>query len=384
MFPVASRLEWLQPVARLVEETVVVELERHPEARLRIGVDGDADVPDQLDVPLLQHGACRREVGHLVLQSNPVRTVSPVKEELVRDEHLGQDSTDVEQDGMPLVGRDVMHELRAPDRLEVVEARIEVPRRKVDVLHPDAVDPLSHGIDPPDRAPKGWHDVDIMVLRRYLRLLYRSVDWLLEVAPESPSPRERQHSVIIDADSRVCEPPDTWTSRMPSKWGELIPWVKRVDSIGADAWCIGDHVVNTLAFTVFYQSPDDPAPHRRKDDFPAQPAFVEEVHPSSWDPSERVKVLDDFGINMAALYPNLGLTNPDRYRTIPGATIDFQFDVIAAFNDFVLSWAQAEPGRFLPLAVVPYLGRGAVRIGDRALRGVGPQGLRDVRHPPFP
>ena len=41
-------------------------------------------------------------------------------------------------------------------------------------------------------------------------------------------------------------------------------------------------------------------------------------------------------------------------RSIPGATIDFQFDVIAAFNDFVLSWAQREPGRFIPLAVVPY------------------------------
>ena len=116
--------------------------------------------------------------------------------------------------------------------------------------------------------------------------------------------------MIIDADSHVCEPPDTWTSRMPSKWGELIPRVKRVDAIGADAWCIGDQVVNTLAFTVFYQEPHDPTPHRRKDDFPAQPAFIEEVHPSSWDPSERVKVLDEFGINMAALYPNLGAHQP--------------------------------------------------------------------------
>jgi len=160
--------------------------------------------------------------------------------------------------------------------------------------------------------------------------------------------------MIIDADSHVCEPPDTWTSRMPSKWGELIPRVKRVDALGADVWCIGDQVVNTLAFTVFYQSPDDPKPHRRPDDFPAQPAFIEEVHPSSWDPTERAKVLDELGINMSVLYPNLGLTNPDRYRTIPGATIDFQFDVIAAFNDFVLSWAQREPGRFIPLAVVPY------------------------------
>ncbi|MGE3325237.1 MAG: amidohydrolase family protein [Acidimicrobiia bacterium] len=161
--------------------------------------------------------------------------------------------------------------------------------------------------------------------------------------------------MIIDADSHVCEPPDTWTSRMSTKkWGDLVPHVRRVESSGMDAWCIGDQVVNSLAFTVFYQSPEDPTAHRRMDDFPAVPSFVEEVHPSSWDPTERVKVMNEQGITMAALYPNLGLTAPDRYRTVPGATIEFQFEVIGAFNDFVLSWAQREPGRFIPLAVVPY------------------------------
>lgn len=160
--------------------------------------------------------------------------------------------------------------------------------------------------------------------------------------------------MIIDADSHVCEPPDTWTSRMPSKWGELIPRIKHNEELGADLWYIDDTVMNTLAFTVFYQEPGDPQPHRRKDDFPETPRFVDEVHPSSWDPTERVKVMDEVGVNAACLYPNLGLTSPDKFRTIPAATIEFQFDVIAAFNDFVLSWAEREPGRFIPLAVVPY------------------------------
>jgi predicted TIM-barrel fold metal-dependent hydrolase len=161
-------------------------------------------------------------------------------------------------------------------------------------------------------------------------------------------------TVIIDADTHVCEPPDTWLSRMSSKWGELIPRVKRNDENDADMWYIADHPVNSLALTVMYNSDDDDKPHRRRDDFPAYPRYVEDVHPSSWDPTERVKVMDSYGIAMAALYPNLGLTAPDRYRAIAGATIDFQVELIAAFNDFVLSWAQREPGRFIPLAVVPY------------------------------
>jgi len=160
--------------------------------------------------------------------------------------------------------------------------------------------------------------------------------------------------MIIDADAHVCEPSDTWTSRMPSKWGELIPRIKRNEEINADVWCIGDTVMNTLAFSVFYKEPGDDRPHRRKDDFPETPRFVDEVHPSSWDPSERVKVMDEVGVNMAALYPNLGLTMPEPFQRIAGATLDFQIDLLAAYNDFVLSWAEREPGRFIPLAVVPY------------------------------
>ncbi|CQD09111.1 amidohydrolase 2 [Mycobacterium lentiflavum] len=141
---------------------------------------------------------------------------------------------------------------------------------------------------------------------------------------------------------------------MASKWGELIPRIKRNHDHQADEWYIGDHSVSNLALTVMFNEQNDDRPHRRKDDFPASPQFIEEVHPSSWDPVERAKVMDSYGINMAALYPNLGLTSPDHYRLIPGATVEFQLELIAAFNDFVLSWAQRAPGRFIPLAVIPY------------------------------
>lgn len=160
--------------------------------------------------------------------------------------------------------------------------------------------------------------------------------------------------MIIDADSHICERPDTWTSRMSSsKWGDLIPQVRRNPANGTDMWYIGDHVVNELALTVMFPG-EDGLPQRREDDFPMFPRLVSDVHPSSWDAGERVKVMNRFGLNAAALYPNVGITAPDRYRTIQGATLEFQVAVIQAYNDYVLSWAQEEPGRFIPLAVIPY------------------------------
>src|SRR5688572_3479024 len=41
---------------------------------------------------------------------------------------------------------------------------------------------------------------------------------------------------VIDVDTHITEPPDTWLGRMPSKWGEAIPHIERVN--GFDTWVI--------------------------------------------------------------------------------------------------------------------------------------------------
>ncbi len=38
----------------------------------------------------------------------------------------------------------------------------------------------------------------------------------------------------IDTDTHLTEPADLWTARMPSKWGDDIPHIKRID--GRDVW----------------------------------------------------------------------------------------------------------------------------------------------------
>ena len=43
---------------------------------------------------------------------------------------------------------------------------------------------------------------------------------------------------VIDVDTHVTEPPDVWTSRVSSKWGDLVPHVVRMGK--KDMWMIGD------------------------------------------------------------------------------------------------------------------------------------------------
>ena len=39
---------------------------------------------------------------------------------------------------------------------------------------------------------------------------------------------------VIDVDTHLTEPPDLWTSRVSSKWGEAVPHVENVG--GTDLW----------------------------------------------------------------------------------------------------------------------------------------------------
>ena len=78
------------------------------------------------------------------------------------------------------------------------------------------------------------------------------------------------------------------------------------------------------------------------------------MHPAAFDPSERVKVMDSYGVDAAALYPNLGFVGPDIYRVIDGAPLEFQVGIARCYNDWVLGWEQQYPGRFIPLACIPY------------------------------
>ena len=34
---------------------------------------------------------------------------------------------------------------------------------------------------------------------------------------------------VIDVDTHVTEPPDTWASRMSTRWGDAIPHIERID-----------------------------------------------------------------------------------------------------------------------------------------------------------
>lgn len=148
---------------------------------------------------------------------------------------------------------------------------------------------------------------------------------------------------IVDVDSHVIEPPDLWSSRMPKKWADIQPRVQHVPSRGEDFWFIGDVPASTawgLAAAGWHEH------------LPSHPRVQSDVHPSHYDPLERAKALDEHGVAAQVLYPNILGFSINTLLSV--GERDFQLACVQAYNDFLADWANAAPGRFVPVMALPF------------------------------
>jgi predicted TIM-barrel fold metal-dependent hydrolase len=184
-------------------------------------------------------------------------------------------------------------------------------------------------------------------------------------------------TTIIDTDSHVIEPPDLWTSRLPASWGTNVMHVKWSEQLEAEAWFIGDTQISPAwLFATYKNQSEFPTPSRTRD----------EVHPANYDPVERTKVMDRAGISASVLYPNIAGLAFDPFVSNPDPS--WALAHLHAYNDFVAEWSEAAPGRFVPMACVPYWDLSQAvkeieRVAERGHRGVvmtGAPQLHDQPH----
>jgi uncharacterized protein len=106
------------------------------------------------------------------------------------------------------------------------------------------------------------------------------------------------HMPVIDVDSHWTEPRDLWTSRAPEKLRDRALRV-RTNQAGAERWVIEDGQVMGM---VGYASirPDGSKTMARI-------AFdtFEEVHPGATFVAPRLAYMDEHGLSMQIVYPNI-------------------------------------------------------------------------------
>ena len=145
---------------------------------------------------------------------------------------------------------------------------------------------------------------------------------------------------IISSDNHVIEPPDLWTSRMGSRFGDKCPHL--VDGDGDQIWLFDGMKSSAV-------SGGTQAGRRFEDPSKLQPIehIFENVPLGAYIGEEAVKDMDIDGVDVGIIYPTAGLS---LFRAIRDSEL---LDAcMGAYNDFLFQYCQADPKRLKGVAMV--------------------------------
>jgi predicted TIM-barrel fold metal-dependent hydrolase len=177
---------------------------------------------------------------------------------------------------------------------------------------------------------------------------------------------------IIDTDTHVVEPPDLWTSRMSTKWGDLVPHVEWVEADQEEAWFIGDTRISPVASAAMAGWNEYPPNH---------PRVWSDADPATWDSAKRLERMDEYGIHAQVLYPNVALFGSSSVQGV--ADHQFQLELVQAYNDFQTDFASIATDRFLPVASLPFWDLDATIAEMARCAGKGHRGVIFTQDPGF-
>ncbi|UGQ12465.1 amidohydrolase [Yinghuangia sp. ASG 101] len=147
---------------------------------------------------------------------------------------------------------------------------------------------------------------------------------------------------VADADAHVIEPPDLWTSRLPSKWGDLIPHVK-VDRRGEERWYIGSRKLFGVGAFAQAGWPEFP---------PSHPQRYDQALPAAVDAKARLAYMDEMGVYYQLLYCNiLGFHSHVFLNEMPH---ELATDCVRAYNDWLTEFCSADSRRLIPMMMLPF------------------------------
>lgn len=187
-------------------------------------------------------------------------------------------------------------------------------------------------------------------------------------------------SLIIDTDTHFTEPEDLWLERLPKAWAEdRVLRVRWDDHEQAEMWTIGDRVLQRAWAACGYGM-------KRAHSDSEYPAMKSDAHIATTDQSERVKLMDEMGIQTSVLYPNIGGLMPAQFMTIGSHEVATAH--LRVYNDYQQEWADNFPSRFIPMLVVPFWDINECvaeieRTAGRGFGGIVMTGAPHVHEEPF-
>jgi predicted TIM-barrel fold metal-dependent hydrolase len=167
--------------------------------------------------------------------------------------------------------------------------------------------------------------------------------------------------LMIDADQHIIEPPDLWTSRMPSKYRDVAPHVVDYPE-GGDAWSFdGGLWLRPLGF--------EPAAGRDFREIRGHGMRYDTMPRAYYDARARLEEMDIDNTDAALIFPSVamsasGIVDDDLY-----------LECFRVYNDAIDDWCrEGNPNRLFPIAIMPAIGVDTAvaeveRVAAKGLRG---------------
>ena len=152
----------------------------------------------------------------------------------------------------------------------------------------------------------------------------------------------RDGEMVVDADGHVLEPMELWDRHLPAGGRRFKPRVVRNDW-GLDTVYVGDQEIVTAPLGLLG------TPGSRMDETdPAKKIPWEQAQRGGFDPVARLRDMDVEGIDVAVLYPSIGLN----FWAIedPAAAVA----LARAYNDWLAEYCAADPRRLAGAAMLPF------------------------------
>jgi predicted TIM-barrel fold metal-dependent hydrolase len=148
---------------------------------------------------------------------------------------------------------------------------------------------------------------------------------------------------VADVDSHIIEPADLWTSRVSSRWGDLVPHVRLHERRQEDYWYVGDRKLYGVGAFAQARWPEFPPSHPRR---------LSEAFEPALDAKARLAYLDEVGVHYQLLYPNiLGFHSHVFLNHMPP---ELATECVLAYNDWLAEWCSADPSRLVPMMMLPF------------------------------
>ena len=174
---------------------------------------------------------------------------------------------------------------------------------------------------------------------------------------------------VIDVDAHMTERHDLFTERAPKGYEDRVPHVERID--GAEMWVVDGKTFGKAGSGGTIDPDGVKHPFR---DSQGGSWGIADVHPAAWDPGERLRLMDELGIQAQVLYPNsIGIGGQNLVNTVRDETVLRL--CVELYNDAMADVQAESKDRLLPMPIMPAWDIGACvreaqRCAELGYRGV--------------